>query len=329
MKKIFKKLYRLKNLDIIESYKLFNNIIYKNINYAEIVSAIVLMKSKGETIYEILGAIKSFLKIKKKFNRPKYLFSDITGTGGDYQNDINISTISAIVSSIAGFKISKHCNYNITSKSGSADFLKENKININISAKHSRKNLDKFNICFLLAPLYYKCFNDIKNIRKDLKTRTIFNILGPLLNPSRPPLSVIGVYDIKLMPIIIRICKILNYKRVIVLHSKNYDEVTLYGPTYINELKNKKILKYKLFPEDFGFKKYNKKIKFSDKKHVKKLIKGFGKNVHEETISANVAMILRTFGKENIKDNAHYALEIIKKGEIYKFIKKISCGNKK
>ncbi|WP_343188902.1 anthranilate phosphoribosyltransferase [Buchnera aphidicola (Chaitoregma tattakana)] len=324
MKKIFKKLYKLRNLNLTESCKLFDKICNKNINYVEIVAAIVLMNLKKETLYEILGAVKSFLKIKKKFEQPECLFSDITGTGGDYQNDINVSTISAIVAAIAGFKVVKHCNYNVTGKSGSANFLKNNKINVNISHKKSINNLDNFNICFLLAPLYYKSFAHIQDIRKKLRIRTIFNLIGPLLNPARPKLSVIGVYSLHLVPIIAKVCKILKYKRVFVIHSQNFDEVTLYGPTYVNELNNNKIVKYQLFPEDFGFKTYYKKLFLKDNNFVKKLMQGHGEKVYEETISANVAILLKTFGLENIKDNAYYALDIIKKGEIFKFIKKMS-----
>ncbi|WP_343183853.1 anthranilate phosphoribosyltransferase [Buchnera aphidicola (Ceratovacuna keduensis)] len=328
MKKIFEKLYKLKNLNFLESYKLFKNIYYKNINNSEITSAIVLMKSKKETLYEILGAVKSFLKRKKNFDSPKYLFSDITGTGGDYKNGINISTISAIVAASAGFKIAKHCNYNITGKFGSANFLKKNKININISSEESRKNLDDLNICFLLSPLYYNSFKHVKNIRRNLKIRTIFNLIGPLLNPSRPPLSVIGVYHLRLLPIITKICKILKYKRVISVHSNNYDEVTLYGPTYVSELNEGKIKKYKIYPEDFGFKTYNEKKILKIKNCTKNIIEGIGDNIYLETISANVSIILKTFGEENIKYNANYILKLIKKGVIKKFIEKISNRKK-
>ncbi|BGI51425.1 MAG: anthranilate phosphoribosyltransferase [Buchnera aphidicola (Ceratovacuna japonica)] len=324
MKKIFKKLYELKNLSFSESYKLFNKICYEDINDAEIISAIVLMKSRKETLNEILGAVKSVLKARKNFNKPKYLFSDITGTGGDYQNDINISTISAITAASIGFKIAKNCNYNITGKCGSANFLKKNNINFNISSKKSRKNLDNFNICFLMAPIYYKSFKYVKNIRRKLKVRTIFNIIAPLLNPARPPLSVIGVYDLKLLSIITKICKILNYKRVISVHSNNYDEITLYGPTYISELNKNKIREYKIYPEDFGFKTYKKKNMLRYKNCIKNIINGTGHRLPLETISANVSIILKTFGEEDIKYNAKYILKLIKMGIIKKFIKKIS-----
>ncbi|WP_343154562.1 anthranilate phosphoribosyltransferase [Buchnera aphidicola (Pseudoregma panicola)] len=326
MKKIFKKLYKLKNLSFSESYKLFKNIYNNNINDAEIISAIVLMKSKKETLYEILGAVKSILKRKKNFYKPKYLFSDITGTGGDYKNSINISTISAIVAASVGFKIAKHCNYNITGKFGSANFLKKNKININISSEESRKNLDNTNICFLLAPLYYDGFKYVKNIRKSLKIRTIFNLIAPLLNPSRPPLSVIGVYSLRLLSIITKICKVLKYKRVISVHSNNYDEITLYGPTYISELYKGKIKKYKIYPESFGFKTYSEKKNIKNKNCTKNIVEGIGDSVYLETISANASIILKTFGEEDIKYNASYILKLIKRGMIKKFINKISNG---
>lgn len=330
MKTIFDKLYQFKTLDKTETFKLFNLINSNKLSDVKLAAILVLMKIRGETTDEILGAIQSFSKYKKSFNSPNnYIFSDITGTGSDKSHSINVSTISAIVAASCGFKIAKHCNYNITGKIGSSNFLEELGIDINISSNEARKNLDVFNICFLLAPLYYKGFKFSNYVRTELQTRTIFNLIGPLLNPANPIFTVIGVYKKCFMIPMAKVLKELNYQHAILINSQNTDEVTLQGHTDIVELKNNMIISYKLHPIDFGFKLYSKqKIIINSSKKIFKdsinLLKGIGSAFHEETIAANVAILLKIFGNENIKENAAFALQKIRSGKAYQLILKLS-----
>jgi len=334
MKIIFDKLYQLQSLNKSESFELFNLINDRKLSDVKLATILILMKIRGETIDEMLGAIQSFSQHKKKFDRPtNYIFSDITGTGGDKSTGMNVSTISSIVAASCGFKIVKHCNYNITGKMGSSNFLEELGININISSCQSRKTLDHLNICFLLAPLYYNGFKFVNYVRKELQTRTIFNLIGPLLNPAKPTLAVIGVYNKHFMIPMAKILRLLNYKRAILIHSYNTDEVTLYGHTDIVELNNNIIKSYKLYPIDFGFKLYSKEesAKNVPKKIFKdslELLKGKGSLFYEETIAANVALLLKIFGNENIKDNSAYALQKIRSGDVYQLVLKLSNKGK-
>ncbi|CAL4321284.1 Anthranilate phosphoribosyltransferase [Buchnera aphidicola (Thelaxes suberi)] len=330
MKDIFKKMYSYKELSEQETYNLFNHIIFKKKNNIELTASLIAMKMRGERYNEILGITRLFLEKSRLFPSPKYKFADIVGTGGDNYNDINISTISSFVASSLGLKIAKHCNVSITSKSGSSNILKKFNINLNISPKISRFFLDKFNICFLFAPFYHQGFRQAHPIRKFLNTRTIFNILGPLTNPAKPPFTLIGVYHKKWINVIIRILKELKYQRAIVLCSNNTDEVTLFTKTYIAELKNKKINSYVLEPQHFGLNTFN----FNNineggkpkKNHeiITKLLQGQGSEFHEQTIAANVALVLKIFGHENLKENAQNALKIIRSGIVYKKIIKIA-----
>ncbi|MBZ2279752.1 anthranilate phosphoribosyltransferase, partial [Buchnera aphidicola] len=108
--------------------------------------------------------------------------------GGDKNNTINVSTASAFVAATCGLKIVKHCNKGMSSKSGSSDILRKFNINLNASTKKLQECLDKLNICFLFAPRYHDGIQYATEVRKTLKIQTIFNILGPFLNPARPPL---------------------------------------------------------------------------------------------------------------------------------------------
>ncbi|QCI24355.1 anthranilate phosphoribosyltransferase [Buchnera aphidicola (Muscaphis stroyani)] len=329
MRKIFNKLYESKCLNKKESYKLFKEIISGKINEIQLSSVLTAMRVRGESIEEIIGAVNAFLEKKKFFLKPRYIFSDIVGTGGDTHNTINVSTASALVASACGFKIIKHCNQGVSSKSGSSDLLNNLNINLNASSKKSLETLDKLNICFLFAQKYHKGFKLAKNVRKILKTKTIFNLLGPFLNPATPPLIVIGVYKKELISSTIHILKQFEYKRCIVLHGNNTDEVTLNGKTYVSELLNGKIISYKLQAEDFGLKNYSRKmITESSKEENYRIIcqtmKGNGDKFYEELIAVNVAVLMKVFGYEDLKENTQVALKKIRSGDVYKQIINIS-----
>ncbi|QCI17676.1 anthranilate phosphoribosyltransferase [Buchnera aphidicola (Acyrthosiphon lactucae)] len=329
MQNILKKIYNSKVLSQEESYKLFKLISSGNITDIQLSSILTAMRIRGESIEETTGAIYAFLENMKYFPKPNYIFSDIVGTGGDAKNTINISTTSAFVAATCGFKIVKHCNKKISSKSGSSDLLERFNINLNASPEKSRETLDKLNICFLFAPKYHDGFKYSNNVRKNLKTKTIFNLLGPFLNPAIPPIIVIGVYNKKLINPTIKILKTLKYQRGIVLHSDKTDEVTLSGTTYVSELLNKKIISYQLQPESFGLKIHSKKILTINSleenyRIISQIIQGKGDRLHEELIAVNVAMLLKVFGYENLKENTELALNKIRSGDVYKHIRNVS-----
>ncbi|WP_343153145.1 anthranilate phosphoribosyltransferase [Buchnera aphidicola] len=333
MKKILNKIYEKKNINEKESYLLFESIIKGKLNSVQLSAVLISMKIRGETDIEILGAVQAFLKYSKPFPTPSYIFADIVGTGGDKLNKINISTISAFVAAYCGFKIIKHCNYSISSQSGSADFLKSYGIEPKMSVKKSLNLLRKKNICFLLASEYHSGFQHSKSVRKALKTRTILNIIGPLLNPAKPKLAIIGVYSKELLLPISKVLKKLEYKHVILVHSNECDEVTLCNSTEIVELYKEKIFTYTLYPRDFGMNSYSTDMLIGGtvKENydiMKSILKGEGNSAYAETISANVGLLLKLFGHKNLKENTDFALRSIKSGKIYKFVKNFSNQGK-
>ncbi|WP_343034357.1 anthranilate phosphoribosyltransferase [Enterobacteriaceae endosymbiont of Plateumaris pusilla] len=324
---ILNKLYNSKNISKDESNYLFSAIINKKLYLSQLVAILISMKIKGENSEEIAGAVTAILSNQiKYFPKPKYIISDIVGTGGDNMNTLNISTGSAFIAAACGLKIVKHINYCISSKSGSADVLSAMGIQLNQSRKISRKLLDNFNLCFLLAPKYNNFFSYCMNIRKQLKTRTILNILGPLVNPAKPQVILIGVYKKNLLIPIINTLKLLKYKNAAVVHCNGMDEISLHSNTYVFELNNNIISNYILTPKDFGLDYISSKdliggIPEQNAKCLIKLLKGNCTNIsYKNTIAVNVAFLLKLHGKNNLIQNTEMVLNTINNGSGYNYI---------
>lgn len=329
MKKILKKLLYIKHLTKEEMCKLMISIGKKKINNSQISSIITAMQIKGIKTREIHGLIKASWQLMKKFPKQKCKYSDIAGTGGDSSNGINVSTSSALIAALLGFKIIKHCNESITSASGSSNILRSFNINTYMSKKLSQKMFKNFNICFLNAQKYNPIFKNVHKVRSELKIRSFFNIAGPLLNPSQPKLGVIGTYNRDIMFFIAKIIKKMKYKKIFLINSDQTDEATLHAPTHFIKIKHNKIQSKLYTPEDFGVlwrkKKNIKKRTLKDNfKILKKIFKGQGSNKDNELIAINTAILLKIFGNKNLKKNTDKSLKIIHSGKIYNFIKNIS-----
>ncbi|URJ24926.1 anthranilate phosphoribosyltransferase [Candidatus Blochmannia ocreatus (nom. nud.)] len=322
MQNILEVLYHGHHLNQEQIETLLHNIINKQLSSIQITAALISMKVLGETYEEIAGAVKILSRYSKNFPRPNALFADITGTGGDKKNTINISTISAIVASTCGVKIIKHGNNHISSNVGSVDILKKHNLYATHSVNESCKIFEKLGICFLHAPQYYEVFNDIMSIRQELKTPTLFNIIGPLLNPSKPPITLIGVYKKKLISPIIQVLKLFKYHRAIVVHCDGIDEVGLHAPTHVAELNNNNIYNYIITASDFGLNYYPLEdiccaSKYQAYEHMTNILKGKGNPAHSAVIAANVSLLLKLFGNDNLRSNAQLALQKMQSGIPY------------
>lgn len=329
MQQTLEQLYQGKNLNKNQSEMLLYNIITKKLSPIQITAALISMKIKGETIPEIIGAVNMLLKHSEYFPRPKDLFADIAGTGGDGSNTINISTASAIVASTCNIKIIKHGNRSASGLIGSMDLLQKNHLNIKHNIYQDRKNFDTLGICFLYAPQYHKTLKYVTPIRKQLKTPTLFNIIGPLINPARPVLTLIGVYKKQLLSPMIQILKILKYKRAVVVHCGGIDEVGLHDITYVAELNNENIYHYMLTASDFGLppqpveQLYCQSLEQSSI-YMINLLKGKGKPAHTFVVAANVALLLKLFGYNNLRTNVQLVLDKIHQGTPYTCLKNLT-----
>ncbi len=221
---------------------------------AQIAAYLVALRIKGETIDEISGsaAIMNSKSIGIKPDVDDYV--DCVGTGGDGTNTFNISTTAAFVICGAGAKTAKHGNRAVSSKCGSADVLEALGVNIMLTPKQVKECVEKTGIGFMFARTMHPCMKTVSDVRADLKMRTIFNILGPLSNPSNAKHQVIGVFDTELTHPIANAMMNLGVTEGMAVCGvdNNMDELSILGKTKISEIKNGEVIDYYISPEDVG-----------------------------------------------------------------------------
>ena len=322
MHESLERLYRGEDLGRAESQALFEVLLRGEMDPIVLSSLLTALKIKGESPSEIAGAASALIAAAKPFPRPDYDFCDIVGTGGDGLHTINVSTLSALVGAECGIKVAKHGNRSVSSKSGSSDLLAAFGINLDMNADKSRQALDDLGVCFLFAPKYHTGFRHAMPVRQQLKTRTLFNVLGPLINPAHPPLALIGVYSPELVLPIAETLRVLGYQRAAVVHSGGMDEVSLHAPTIVAELHDGEIKSYQLTAEDFGLTPYHQEqlaggTPEENRDILSRLLQGKGEAAHEAAVAANVAMLMRLHGEEDLKANAQTVINVLRSGAAY------------
>ena len=327
---ILEQLYAANSLSSEQSQAFFERVVQGEIDPIILSSVITALKMKGETTQEITGAANALLAQAAPFPRPDYDFSDIVGTGGDGLGTINISTASAFVAAACGLKVCKHGNRSVSSKSGSSDLLAAFGVNLNMSAQVARQCLDDLNVCFIFAPQYHAGMRFAAPVRAALKTRSIFNVLGPLINPARPEFELMGVYAPELLRPIAEVHKQLGMKRVMVVYGNGLDEVALHGKTQVAELVNGKITEYTLTPEDFGVQRYPVEAivggdACENKIIIEKILQGQGSAAQQAAVAINVSALLVLNGKaDNFKDGTKQALDMMKTGKPLQLLKALA-----
>lgn len=213
---------------------------------------------KGETIDEITASAASMRRHCIRVLHDMDVL-EIVGTGGDQSHSFNISTTSALVVSAAGFPVAKHGNRAASSQCGSADVLEALGVNIHLSPEQSKLLLEKIGLCFLFAQNYHITMKYVAPVRRELGIRTIFNILGPLVNPAGANLELLGVYDEELVEPLARVLAQLGVKRAMVVFGQDgLDELSLGAPTTVCELNDGIYRTHTLVPEQFGLERCGK-----------------------------------------------------------------------
>lgn len=254
IKEAIKKVIAKENLTSKEMADVMNEIMSGTTTSSQKGGFLVGLKAKGETPEELLGATKALRSHTLKIDiKDKEHLIDCCGTGGDGANTFNISTAVAIVIASGGVKVAKHGNRAVSSKSGSLDVLQALGIRTDYSKEESEKIIEKKGMAFLLAPSYNSGMKNVGKERGELGTRTIFNMLGPLLNPAPLTGQLMGVYDENLIDAVGSVLLELGLERALVVHGNDgLDEITTTTTSKVCEIKEGTIKKYTLDPTQYG-----------------------------------------------------------------------------
>jgi anthranilate phosphoribosyltransferase len=252
LKPYIKKLTQRNKLLEAEAREAFTLIFSGGVSSAQIAAFVTALRVSGEEPAEIVGAVHALRAHTETIQAPAGTI-DTCGTGGSGHNTLNVSTAAAIVVAACGVPVAKHGNRGISSSSGSADVLAALGVNLNASKAQLEHALRDANICFMFAPHHNKAMQHVAEVRRELGVRTIFNILGPLLNPARAKRQLLGVYSKDLLHPMAEVLQMLGSEHAWVVHGHDgLDEITITAPTDVIELKDGKLHEFKLYPLDYG-----------------------------------------------------------------------------
>ena len=322
------KIFNHTNISKEESLLLFEKIMNGDFSDIELSAILIGLRMKGESKDEIIGAAQIMRQKSLKIKSPNNTI-DTCGTGGDMRNTLNISTSASIVAASAGAIIAKHGNRSVSSKSGSADMLEELGYKISNDVEILEKSLNEYNFCFLFAQNHHSAMKNVINVRKNLATKTIFNLLGPLTNPANAKNQLLGVFDKKWLKIHCESLKELGSNRAMIVHGiDGLDEITLTNNTLVCELKNNKITEYIFNPNDYGYEYINiedivgDEPKYNAKCFLKMLDGEYKKFQKIIEINAGAALYLSNIAND-LKEGFEIARKTIDEGVTKEYLNKL------
>jgi len=250
-----------------EAHAVMSEVLAGECSDSQIAALLVALHMKGETVEEIVGFAEAIraaaipidlhaTSVLDASGTGRDALVDTCGTGGDASGTFNISTATAFVVAGAGVRVAKHGNRSVTSKCGSADVMEALGVNISLPTTQLATCLERVGIAFLFAPAMHSAMKHAQTARRELRLRTIFNLLGPLTNPARATCQVVGVYSADLVEKLAEALSMLGLHRALVVHgSDGLDEITITGPTRVGEVREGHVHTYEVTPEEFGLKR--------------------------------------------------------------------------
>tara|TARA_Y100000768_G_C23975077_1_gene682624 strand:+ start:322 stop:1317 length:996 start_codon:yes stop_codon:yes gene_type:complete len=331
MKKILEKLFDHNYLEYEESKKVLKEISSKKYNDSQVASFLTVFKMRSPSVQEIEGFRDALLDLCVKIDLSSdFETIDLCGTGGDGKNTFNISTISSFVVAGAGYKVTKHGNYGVSSSCGSSDVLQQLGIKLSNDDGYLKKCLDKGNFCYLHAPLFHPAMKNVASVRKELEFKTFFNILGPLVNPLQPKNQLCGVYNLEISRLYGYVYENSKKNYSILYSLDGYDEISLTSDFMKISRDNSTINS----PDHFGFDKINPdKIKggesIKDSASIfTKILENEGTKSQTDVVLANSAIAIQTITNKTINECLSIAKQSIDSGSALNCLKKIQLLSK-
>ena len=331
IKEAIVKIVNKEDLTYDEAYTVMNEIMSGETTAtqnAAFLAALSTKSAKAETTDEIAGCAAAMREHATAVETGMDVL-EIVGTGGDGAHSFNISTVSALVAATGGVKVAKHGNRAASSKCGTADCLEALGVNIDQSPEMCVKLLKEVGMCFFFAQKYHTSMKYVGAIRKELGFRTVFNILGPLTNPGKPSMQLLGVYDEYLIEPLARVLMSLGVKRGMVVYGKDkLDEISLSAPTTVCEFKDGWYKVYTITPEQFGMERCTKEdLKGGAPEEnaaiVREILSG-AKGHKRNTVLLNAGAALYIAGKaDSFEGGVKLAGELIDSGKVTETLEKL------
>lgn len=331
MKKILEKLFDHNYLEYEESKKVLKEISSKKYNYSQVASFLTVFKMRNPSVQEIEGFRDALLDLCVKIDLSSdFETIDLCGTGGDGKNTFNISTISSFVVAGAGYKVTKHGNYGVSSSCGSSDVLQQLGIKLSNDDGYLKKCLDKGNFCYLHAPLFHPAMKNVAGVRKELEFKTFFNILGPLVNPLQPKNQLCGVYNLEISRLYGYVFENSKKNYSILYSLDGYDEISLTND-FMKISRNDSTINS---PDYFGFNKINpdeikggESIKDSASIFTK-ILENKATKSQTDVVLANSAIAIQTITNKTIDECLSIARQSIDSGSALNCLKRIQLLSK-
>lgn len=331
MKKILEKLFDHNYLEYEESKKVLKEISSKKYNYSQVSSFLTVFKMRNPSVQEIEGFRDALLDLCVKIDLSSdFETIDLCGTGGDGKNTFNISTISSFVVAGAGYKVTKHGNYGVSSSCGSSDVLQQLGIKLSNDDGYLKKCLDKGNFCYLHAPLFHPAMKNVAGVRKELEFKTFFNILGPLVNPLQPKNQLCGVYNLEISRLYGYVFENSKKNYSILYSLDGYDEISLTSD-FMKISRNDSTINS---PDYFGFNKINPdEIKggesIEDSASIfTKILENKATKSQTDVVLANSAIAIQTITNKTIDECLSIAKQSIDSGSALNCLKRIQLLSK-
>ena len=317
MKTVLKELFKGKRLSFQESKDALLEVGKGNINNSLISSFLTVFMMRNIEGEELEGFRAAMLELCNPVNLGEIKTIDMCGTGGDGKNTFNVSTTSSFVVAASGIKVAKHGNYGVSSGVGSSNVIEHLGYHFKGDEKTLKSEIQNSGITFFHAPLFHPAMRFVGPVRKELGLKTFFNMIGPLVNPSKPNYQLTGVYDPSILPLYNHVLNN-NLERYAILHSEDvYDEISLTSDFYIYSHNGVE----KLSPSDLGLSKLKpEEIGGGDSvdyaaRVLTNVLSGKGTKAQQEVVAANAGVAISVAKDVKLHEGVEEALDIINEGK--------------
>ncbi len=297
MKEILNKLHNHKRLTRTEAKDILIRISNREFNDAHITSFMTVFQMRPISVDELAGFREALLELCIPIDFGDIQSIDMCGTGGDGKNTFNISTLASFIVAGAGYKVTKHGNYGVSSKCGSSNVLENLGYTFTDDKSILQGQLDQFNICFLHAPLFHPAMAAVAPIRRELKMKTFFNMLGPIVNPARPTHQLVGVFSVELARLYQYLFQKEEKRYAIIYGMDGYDEISLTDKFILRNNKGE----FMLEPRDLNLELINPRELYGgetveDSAAIfRSILQGNGTKIQNEVVLANAGMAIKVF----------------------------------